>query len=325
MIYPEFPKKNDVIAIPAPSAGVGRKLESFDRSLDLLRKEGFRLKETASVRVNDMRSADARTRGEEFSACFRDPEAKLVLCAAGGDFLFEILPYVDWKAVKEHPKWLMGASDPTSLLYTYLTKYDTAVLYGMNAGSFDVPEMFPFIRKGLDMIRGKKTVQRSYGSFASVPFADELVFDRKTRWKSPLATADIRGRAAGGCLDVLKDLIGTEYDHTKQFIKRYREDGVIWFLDVYSMPAEHVYRTLLQMRYAGWFREVKAVVLGRVLFPSSETGMTYEEAMERACGGIPYFTEADVGHTDPCWTLMLGAVCRLTYHNGTAELRFERI
>ena len=42
MIYPSFLKKNDTIGISAPSAGVGRKLEDFDRSLQTLRRKGYR-------------------------------------------------------------------------------------------------------------------------------------------------------------------------------------------------------------------------------------------------------------------------------------------
>lgn len=323
MRYPVFPKKKDLIMIPAPSAGVGRKLESFDRSLDVLRETGYRIEETASVRVNDMRSADAETRGREFSSCFAREDARLVFCAAGGDFLSECLPYVDWKLMDEHPKWLMGASDPTSLLYAYLTKYDTAVLYGMNAGSFDMPEMYPFMKDSLSLIRGKMVTQHSADMYVSIPFSDEPVFDRETRWQANVQKAAVRGRAAGGCLDVLKDLIGTKYENTKGFVRKYRQDGIIWFLDVYSMPAEHVYRTLLQMRYAGWLNAASAVVLGRVLFPSSETGMTYEEALERACGDMLYFHEADIGHTDPCMTLILGAMAELKYNKGKASLRFS--
>lgn len=323
MRYPEFLKKNDLIMIPAPSAGVGRKLESFDRSLDVLHREGYRTEETASVRLNDMRGGEAPVRARELEECFLREDAAAVFCAAGGDFLSEILPYVHWNVLRDHPRWLMGASDPTSLLYCYLTRYDTAVIYGMNAGSFDTGEMYPFVRKSLDLLKGKQIIQHSYDRYASVPFADELVFDKKTEWKSPVKNLDITGRAIGGCLDVLKDLIGTKYENTKGFIRKYRNDGMIWFLDVYSMPAEHVYRTLLQMRYAGWLEHASAIVLGRVLFESSETGMTYEEALQRACPDIPYIYNADVGHTDPCMTLILGARVRVRCRSGKGSLRFE--
>ena len=323
MRYPEYLKKNDLIMSPAPSAGVGRKLESFDCSLRVLHDEGYRTEETASVRLNDMRGGEAPVRAAELEQCFLREDAAAVFCAAGGDFLSEILPYIHWNVLRDHPKWLIGASDPTSLLYCYLTKYDTAVIYGMNAGSFDTGEIYPYVRDSLNILKGKRIVQRSCGRYASVPFADELVFDKETEWKCSQKKLDVRGRAIGGCLDVLKDLIGTKYENTKGFVRKYKNDGILWFLDVYSMPAEHVYRTLLQMRYAGWLEHASAIVLGRVLFESSETGMTYEEALRRACPDIPCVYNADIGHTDPYMTLILGAPARIRFGNGKGTLCFE--
>ena len=97
MIYPEFLHKGSTIGISAPSAGVGRKLEDFDRSLSLLKKKGWQIKETASVRLNDVRGGDAKTRGEELTSLFKDNEVDFVMAAAGGDFLNEMLEYVNWK------------------------------------------------------------------------------------------------------------------------------------------------------------------------------------------------------------------------------------
>ena len=63
MRYPEFIKVNELIGISAPSAGVGKKLEAFSRSIKRL-NERYQTLETASVRVNNIRSADAITRAK---------------------------------------------------------------------------------------------------------------------------------------------------------------------------------------------------------------------------------------------------------------------
>ena len=49
-------------------------------------------------------------------------------------------PYADFEQMKRNPKWPMGASDPTGLLYPYTTICDVATLYGCNAGSYDLPD-----------------------------------------------------------------------------------------------------------------------------------------------------------------------------------------
>ena len=37
----------------------------------------------------------------------------------------------------------------------------------------------------------------------------------------------IKGRLLGGCLDYLLNLVGTRFDKTKEFVEKYREDGIL--------------------------------------------------------------------------------------------------
>lgn len=346
MRYPSFLNKGDLIGISAPSAGVGHKLESFDNSLAILRKEGYRIRETASVRLDSDRGGSAIERGEELNTLFKDPEVKMVMAAAGGDFLDEMLPYTDFGLMREHPKWLMGASDPTGLLFPYTTLCDVATLYGSNAGSYDLlwDAEIHFLKENLAILRGQLPVQEASKKHLGVPpfAAEKIVYDTPTVWESPLAEFSAKGRCIGGCIDVLKDLIGTPYDGANVFVDRYGPaDGIIWYFDNFALSAEVLYRTLLQMRFSGWFRFAKAVIIGRTLFSKSESGMSYREAAERAlgkwesreasgeagerlsCGAIPWITEADIGHTLPHMTMINGAMLELHYHEGGGSLKFS--
>jgi muramoyltetrapeptide carboxypeptidase len=384
MKYPEFLRKGDLIGVCAPSAGVGRKLESFDRSLGTLRAEGYRIRETASVRLDSDRGGNAQTRGDELNELFADPEVKMVMAASGGDFLDEMLPYADFEQMKRNPKWLMGASDPTGLLFPYTTICDVATLYGCNAGSYDLPDSAGmqctpgsdgcqlqddqpapgnsrtgqddrqprairtehqtgladesrYLRDNLRFLKGENPVQEtSEKHLGCAPFlAERIQFDTPTVWKSNTGAIHTTGRCIGGCIDVLKDLIGTPYDGASLFVDRYGEkDGIIWYFDNFALSAEMLYRTFLQMKYAGWFRFTKAVLLGRTLFEKSESGMTYDEAVERAFGGagqkempgppqIPVIWEADIGHTIPHMTMINGAILRLDYEVGRGTLVYQ--
>ena len=325
MIYPEFLHKGDTIGICAPSAGVGKKLESYDTAIDYLKQQGYQIKETASVRLNDPRGGDAPVRAAELDQLVNDPETAMIMCAAGGDFLDEILPYVNFASIRKHPKWIMGASDPTGLLFPITTKYDIATVYGLNAGSYDIDPVPEFVRKNLQILSGRRTVQKSSDYHMKTPsfLAEKIEFDTKTEWLANVDSLDVQGRCIGGCIDVLKDLIGTPYDGTKSFVRRYRDEGIIWYFDNFSQSAEVFYRTLLQMKYAGWFKGTKAILVGRVLFESSETGMTYEEALERALGEFPVIRETDIGHTLPHMTMINGAVLHLNYRNKKASLSFH--
>ena len=325
MIYPSFLGKNGTIGISAPSAGVGRKLEDFDRSLATLRRKGYRIVETASVRINDMRGGSAEERAEELVSLFKNDDVDFVMAAAGGDFLFEILPYTDFRTMKKHPKWLMGASDPTGILFPYTTKYDVATIYGCNAGSYDVSPLPKFLKDNLKIISGDLPVQTSYKKYMKTPgfLAEKIEYDTPVKWQGTVDSLHTQGRCIGGCIDVLKDLIGTRFDGAKDFVRRYKDDGIIWYFDNFSMGAEIFYRTLLQMRYAGWFSHTKAVLVGRVLFESSDTGMTYSDALSLALPDIPVLYQADIGHTIPSMTMINGAILNIDYENHKSALTFS--
>ena len=104
MIYPRFLPEHATIGICAPSAGVGHKIESFEASLKVLRQQGWKTWETEHVRVNDLRGGNAKERAEELMSLFAVDSVDAVFSAAGGDFLSEILPYIDWQHLAGHPK-----------------------------------------------------------------------------------------------------------------------------------------------------------------------------------------------------------------------------
>lgn len=325
MVYPEFIKKHEIIGVTAPSAGVGHKLDAYQASIDTLQAQGYTIWETESVRNDDPRSTTAENRGDELNSLFQDENVKMVMCACGGDFLDECLPYVNFRLMKKHPKWLMGMSDPTGILYPYTVKYDVATIYGLNAGSYDETPMLDFVKDNLAMIKGRKVIQRSYPAYMSKPpyEADHVEYDTPSQWLSNVEKINVKGRCIGGCIDVLKDLIGTEYDATRNFVRKYAQDGIIWYFDNFSLSAEVLYRTLLQFSYAGWFQNTKAVIIGRTVFESSETGMTYEEAVTSALPSLPVFYQADIGHTYPHMTMINGAILHLIYEENQAALSFD--
>ncbi|MBR5290071.1 MAG: LD-carboxypeptidase [Erysipelotrichaceae bacterium] len=306
----------------APSAGVGRKLDEFNLSITQLKNQGFEIKLGSLVEVNDLRSGSGKQRAEELSLMARDPEVKALLCAAGGDFLIEMLPYVNFEELAENPKWMMGYSDPTSLLYILTTKYDVATLYGANAGSFDLEELPEWMLAPLEVLQGNSVVQKSL-KYCDPQFRKgPAVYETENHWKSFSGDLNVTGRCIGGCLDSLKDLFGTPYDATRSFIDRYQSETLIWYFDIFSMSAENVYRTLLQMKSMGAFRSQDVVIAGRVLFPSSETGMTYEDAFKMALE-CKVVMEADIGHTYPRMVMINGAVAQVSVTGTQGCIAFD--
>ena len=131
------------------------------------------------------------------------------------------------------------------------------------------------------------------------------------------------GRLIGGCMECLADIIGTPYEDTLGFIERYKEDGFIWYFDIFALRAETVYNTLWHMNAAGWFKYAKAFIFGRVCFPGTLLDMTYQEAIIRALPDSPIVFNADVGHVAPRMTMINGSVATLEAADGKGSLEMK--
>ena len=104
MIYPDFLKNGDTIGVCAPSCGITDELKKkrFENGKKNLLDIGYNTIFTDSVFKADDRgvSADGKTRANEFLELVKNKDVKLISSAAGGDFLMEMLDYLDEKTIK---------------------------------------------------------------------------------------------------------------------------------------------------------------------------------------------------------------------------------
>ena len=323
MIYPKFISEKNTIGICAPSAGVGRKLNEFKASNKVLKSLGYKIKETKSVRVNNPRSASAKKRAKELEELFLDKKVDMVMCAAGGDFMLEMMEYVDLNVIKNNPKWICGMSDPTNILFPITTKLDIATFYGTNGAGFTFEEdksqdvFFEYIKGNIV----KQNSYRKYKSFLDIITDNDVYQDVK--WISKKDQV-ITGRLIGGCIESIDKLIGTKFDGVNDFIERYKDDGIVWYFDIFDMSSYNFYLTLLQFKNAGWFKYCKGVLVGRVAFEKVEDKkLDYIKASDKALGKIPHIMEMDIGHTYPGMTLINGALTKVTYKNNKGSISFK--
>lgn len=328
MIYPKFLKAGDTIGICAPSAGVGHKIEEFDKSLNNLRKEGYQIIETASVRNDSMPSNIPEIRGKEFNELLNDKKIDMIWSASGGDFMIEMLDFVDEEALIKNPKWFAGYSDPTSLLFHITTNFDIATIYGNNAGSFDMTNLHPSLKNALKILKGDIVKQESFEKCerVSVDSLDGYNLDTEVHWKTPNGEVDITGRLIGGCIDCLSFIIGTKYDGTAKFVEKYKDDGIIWYFDNFALKSEDLFNSLWHMKQAGWFKYAKGFVFGRTLFEGTMLDLSYEDAIKRSLGEeIPIVMDADIGHVAPKFTVINGAFGHVLANEGKGSLKMELI
>lgn len=335
MIYPKFLKEKDCIGIPAPSAGAGDET-SRNRMLNAknnLEKLGFLVDASKNLlQCENGRSADAKARANEINAMLENPDINMLLCASGGEFMVEILPYVNFDLLKENPKLVAGFSDPTSLLYPITTKCDIATVYGANFKSFGAEKWNPGVNDFLSVIQGKKSEINSYDLYEEerrerITGLEPDYLTEKVWWK----TLDdkpvyMKGRTIGGCFDLLAELCGTKYDEFKEFAEKYKEDGMIWYFDNCEISMEETIRILWKMNEFGYFQNAKGVLFGR--FGENRSNLDYDV---KSClqdsilsqYDFPVVYDADLSHKPPCMPIINGAIATIEVKEGKGTIVFE--
>lgn len=335
MIYPEFIKKGCTIGITAPSDGNKKETDfiRLDSGKEKLKARGYELVETAHVRSSFKgRSTDGKTRAEEFISLIKNPKVQWIISAKGGDFLMEMLPFVNFRIIGDNPTWIQGYSDNTGITYTVTTNCDMATIYGCNFNDFGMANWHKAISDNLSLLEGKPVLQTSFdmyedGFYDRITGLEEYRRDKKVYWRNITGQREVTlsGRLLGGCLDVLLNLVGTRYDKTVPFLEKYREDGILWYLESFSLSSEALTRGLWQLREAGWFQTARGFVFGRPAFFDEESEISYEEAVLSVIGksGVPIILDADIGHKPPAMTIINGAIGTVTCKDGKGSLTME--
>ena len=142
----------------------------------------------------------------------------------------------------------------------------------------------------------------------------------KVEWKNVFGEEKIkmRGRCIGGCLDVVREFIGTKYDRIREYNKKYKNDGIVWFLECFEMSTPEVCRILWQMKNAGYFKNCKGIIFGRPLFIRNDYDITFNEAVYQALKdtNIPIICDADIGHIAPQLAIVNGGILKIISENG---------
>ena len=126
----------------------------------------------------------------------------------------------------------------------------------------------------------------------------------------------------GGCFDVIECLIGTKYDYIKEYIEKYKNDGIVWFLECYEMTTPQVTRKLWQMKNAGYFKYTKGIIFGRPLFLREDYGITFKKAVLDVTKdlNIQVICGADIGHVPPQLAIVNGAILKITSKDGRGKV-----
>lgn len=136
----------------------------------------------------------------------------------------------------------------------------------------------------------------------------------------------MEGRLIGGCMDCLVNLLGTRFDHVKEFQERYKEDGFLWFLEACDLHVMSIRRAIWQMKEAGWFSHVKGFLIGRpVCFGEEAFGIDHYRAVTDLLAEyqVPVIMDLDIGHMAPMMPVVTGAMAKAHVQGNTFVLDYE--
>ncbi|WP_456279433.1 S66 family peptidase [Bacillus sp. AK128] len=325
--------KEATIGVTAPSSGVPEPLhDMFKSACDRMESRGFKVVCGETVWTQDKaKSAPAIKRADEFNNMMKNEDIHLVIPNWGGELLIEILEDLDFNSMRN--KWVLGYSDTSVLLLAVTLRTGIATAHGSNfvdlRGEY-YDETTAMWESVLSTNVGETVLQQSSANFQkewnhAEPSPCVFHLTEPTYWKSiSNQPVQIKGRLLGGCIDVIRHLIGTPYGDVQGFRKKFtKEEPLIWYLENCELNTADLRRSLVQMKLAGWFQSCSGIMFGRSALNKPVDNYTEEDVYLDLYNElqIPIIYDIDCGHMPPQITLINGAIAEVIVENGKGTIK----
>lgn len=264
-----------------------------------------------------------KNRVEDLMNAFLDKNVEIILCADGGYNVNQILPYLDYEIIKQNPKIIIGYSDITALLIAIMTKTNLTTYYGPMLGGFSSDkeytlQYFERILENKDfMIHSSKKIY----DYKKVNNRMKKII-LKNDGLIPIQNGKAFGKIIGGNLCTINLLQGTEYMPNLDDCILFLEDDADDFgNDVFLLEFDRNLESLLQLPNC----KIKGIVFGRFQLCSNMTIDKLKTIIKnkKKLKDIPIVCGADFGHTNPMFTLPIGAYCNLNIKNNDIEIKIK--
>lgn len=296
--FPAPLRPGDRLTVVAPS-GCLRETSAFERGVAIWRSRGYDVHcpEGLDDRDGYLAGTDADRR-ERLRVAWRDPKVKGLLCLRGGYGGTRLLEDFAWSdADRLSPKWLIGFSDITSLLWS-LARVEIGSVHGAVLTTLaDEPEWSQ--QRLFDWVEGRDIS----------PLLGRVLVDPKPKnHPEPGHNTVVTGWLCPANLAVGTSILGTP--HQPDFT-----GAIIAFEDVGEAPYR-LDRLLTQWRSMGVFNGVRGIALGRFSqanVPSGYPSFSVEALMRDRLGdlGIPVLADLPFGHDGANAALPCGAIATI--------------
>lgn len=297
---PKYLEQGDTIGIVATARKVSR--EELEPAIKLITAEGFKVKLANNLFEEDNQFAGTdQQRAADVMQMVTDDEVKAILCARGGYGSARILDYLDYDAIKAHPKWFCGYSDVT-VMHALYNRLGIASLHST------MPINFP--KDGSTSASTQSLFGSLRGTHATL--AAEA---------SPLnVCGEAEGILVGGNLSLIYSLMATDLQHDTEKKVLFIED-----LDEYLY---HMDRTMLSLKQSGILDQLAGIAVGYLNDMNDNTipfGKTAEEIVHEHTQllGIPVGFGIPAGHLEPNYAMVFGERYRLSVNESGSLLKIQ--
>ena len=301
MIRPPALPPHARIALVAPAGPLSA--EAVDRAIGRVRGWGWEPVEGEHARrrhgylagLDEQRAAD-------LNAALRDPDNDAIWFLRGGYGTMRILDRIDWRALLERPRPVIGFSDITAV-HLALQRHGMISFHGPHPATAELPAYAE---------RGIHRMLTDPSPAGTIPFPPGGAERAET-----VVGGRAEGSLVGGNLSLLAATVGTPYAMCSP--------GAILFLEEVGEPAYRVDRLLSQLRLSGVLDGIAGVAVGAISDSPDDPGDGLPAPAELLLDrlgelGIPVAFGFPFGHVPDNWTLPVGVRARLDADAGTLEL-----
>ncbi len=289
-------RKGARVGVASPASGVTiRELHDFSTicaSVGLVPVLGRNVKSAKGYLA-----APDQDRADEFMEFIEDRTIDAIVCARGGYGVARILPMLDYGAIGQAQKPIVGFSDITALLIAANQLGGVVTFHGPVATS-------TFDTFTLDAFRG-----------VLMPSETQAPYQYSNAALTTLAPGIARGRLTGGNLAVVASTLGTRYEIDTR--------GAILFLEEINEEPYQIDRLLTQLWLAGKLQQASGIALGNFRNCEGKKRSVYgplpslTDVLRDRLGtlGIPVLYGLPFGHVTSKLTIPIGVTAEVDATN----------
>ena len=339
LLKPSTLNPGDKVAVVSPSwAGASVYPERYLAGKKQLESEfGLIAVEAPNSMISVQDNADnPQKRAEDINWAIQNKEIKAIIPVIGGDDAVRLLPFLDYDAIYQNPKILLGYSDTTALHLAFLhagvqSIYGPAVMAGGFAENGGMLDYFKnSVRKTLfssDPI-GQIEANMDGWTDLELPWSNpsnqfiKRKLKKSTGVKVLQGSGKISGHLFGGCVEALEMLKGTFVWPNTDFF----DNSILFFETSEEAPSyDYIVRVLRNYAATGILEQANAIIIGRGANLPDDEMDRYDRAFLQVVQkeehlNIPIISQMDFGHTDPMFLIPYGAQAEVDASNGTFSI-----